>query len=67
MTMWICRETSLDSNQEHYYLGIASNYSLSKSNTHIVISKNITCLMGLGGIRWQNIRLLGESLRRLKR
>ena len=58
---------SLDSNQEHYSIGIASNYYSSNSSSLIVISKNITCLMGLGGIRWQNIRLLGESLRRLKR
>lgn len=59
--------TSLDSNQEHYSIEIASNYYSSKSSSNIVISKNITCLMGLGGIRWQNIRLFGESLRRLKR
>ena len=59
--------SSLDSNQEHYSIGIASNYYISKCSSYIVISKNITCLMGLGGIRWQNIRLLGESLRRLKR
>jgi len=57
----------LDSNQEHYSIEIASNYYISKSSSLIVISKNITCLMGLGGIGWQNIRLLGESLRRLKR
>jgi len=59
--------SSLDSNQEHYSIGIASNYYSIKSSSLIVISKNITCLMGLGGIRWQNIRLFGESLRRLKR
>lgn len=58
---------SLDSNQEHYSIGIASNYYSSKSSSLIVISKNITCLMGLGGVRWQNVRVLGESLRRLKR